>query len=297
MPSGSLINSLRFFEAVARRGSLTGAAMELGVTPGAVSHHMRQLTEQMGETLFIRHGRGIALTETGQRLAQRLTVAFAEVANSVKDVVGTESPVVRLAVCSSFGPGFLIPRLASFYARYPDVGLKLMLYTKPPELSDMVGDALVSTAKDHPGFSSWLLIRETLVTVQAPDVPADRRGSNLLPLITTDIEDNRIGDDWQEYWAHTNQTGDNGRGWLMCSHYLFALEMAKQGLGIALVPDFLAARELQSGALVQHSPLRAPIGQSYYLCIKSSRAKERGLSCLRQWFAEDFPHADDRAPA
>ena len=294
MTRGSMINSLRFFEAVARQGSITGAATELGVTPSAVSHHLRQLTEHVGEQLLARQGRGVALTDAGRRLAGRLTAAFAEVENSVRDAVGVETPVVRLAVCSSSGPGFIIPRLSNFAERYPGIELKLILHGQTPDLTDAVGDAFVSTVKEHPGFWSRLLFREMLLPVQAPGEGATWTDPDSPPLITTDIEDDALGDDWRDYWAYTKQSPrmSDRREWLMCSHYLFALEMAKQGLGVALVPDFLAARDLRSGDLVTPSLQRAPSGRSYYLCIKSTRMRERGLSSLRDWLIDGLGPRD-----
>jgi len=65
-----LIRSLHYFEAVARHGSLKLAAEELGVSQSAVSHQLRDLTTTLGEQLFIRAGRGIALTDTGMRRLQ-----------------------------------------------------------------------------------------------------------------------------------------------------------------------------------------------------------------------------------
>lgn len=99
-----LIRSLHYLEAVARHQSLKLAAEELGVSQSAVSHQLRELTTKLGEQPFIRSGRGIALTPTGQRLADKLAATFSGLQSSLDDVVGSNRPSLRLAVCSSFGP-------------------------------------------------------------------------------------------------------------------------------------------------------------------------------------------------
>lgn len=71
-----LIRSLHYFEAVARRQWVKLAAHELGVSQSAVSHQLKELTITLGEQLLVRAGRGVALTATGRRLAERLSTAF-----------------------------------------------------------------------------------------------------------------------------------------------------------------------------------------------------------------------------
>ena len=115
-----LIRGLHYFEAVARQKSVKLAAEELGVSQSAVSHQLRDLTDALGEQLLTRAGRGIALTETGRRLAEQLATTFSGLQSSLDDIIGMSRPALRLAVCSSFGPGWLIPRLPGFYAAHGD---------------------------------------------------------------------------------------------------------------------------------------------------------------------------------
>ena len=68
----TLIRGLHYFEAVARNVSIKKAAAELKVSESAVSHQLRELTDVLGEHLFVRSGRGIALTPVGAKLSHRL---------------------------------------------------------------------------------------------------------------------------------------------------------------------------------------------------------------------------------
>lgn len=290
------INSIRrlhYFEAVARLGSLSLAAVEFGITQSAISHQLRELSEELGEKLFVKSGRGIRLTETGKRMAEELTAAIARIESSVASVVGGGGgTTVRLAVCSSFAPGWLIPRLATLFDDVPPFDLQLRLYAADPDLTDKIADAFVTSFPEEPGFWSLPLRKELLVAVQSPQRGAKR-------LITTDLEPDRLGADWKDYCklAQLDLEKLNRGPLLQCSHYMLALEMAKAGLGVALVPQFLAEREFAAGTLVALGTTLLPTGQDYYLCIKHTRRNEPALRFLAQWFRKQVARASTHGGA
>ena len=72
------LNALRAFEAAARLQSVSQAAVELHVTHGAISRHVRTLEEDLGRPLFVREGRGLALTADGMRLRDAASDAFTQ---------------------------------------------------------------------------------------------------------------------------------------------------------------------------------------------------------------------------
>ncbi|WP_373505288.1 LysR family transcriptional regulator [Aestuariivirga sp.] len=289
----NILRGLQYFEAVARHRSLRRAAQDLGVTESAVSHQMRRFSDTIGQQLLIRSGRGIALTATGERLAAKLVEAFAGLESLVSDLAGSGEHVLQLAVCSSFGPGWLIGRLDDFYEAHPQIDLQLRLYAQDPLLTNEVADAFVTAYPVRPEHASLKLKDEHLVAVHAP-LPG-RREDQRFALITTDIEKGRVGQDWITFCKRADlKLGDIQQGlWRQCSHYLLALEMAKNGQGIALVPDFLAEHDLCAGSLVAFSDVRLPSHRTYHLCFRKSRAHEPQLQALARWFrsrvAEDRP--------
>ncbi|PSM16698.1 LysR substrate-binding domain-containing protein [Nitratireductor sp. StC3] len=278
------MRALEIFEAVSRHESIHGAAAELGVTQSAVSHQIRKLSEVVGERVVVRSGRGIMLTPAGRRLAAKLQVAFTQIERSLAEVVGTDRDVLRLAICSSFAPGWLIGRLGSFFAAHPEIDLQLRMYAQDPELTDAVADAFVTTLPTERGFWAMQLQAEKLIAV-AP-APESRFASQSLPLVTTTLDPLRLGDDWIAWSriAGVALTDIHTGRWLQTSHYLLALEMAKNGLGMALVPDFLAARDIEAGRLRALSPARLPTEEDYYLCIKAARRDETALRAFEAWF-------------
>src|SRR6478736_1942029 len=80
------LNSLRAFEAAARHLSLTKAAAELNVTAGALSHQIRGLEEHLGQALFVRRVRSIALTDAGRQLYPGLRAGFAQLREAVESL-------------------------------------------------------------------------------------------------------------------------------------------------------------------------------------------------------------------
>jgi len=72
------------------------------------------------------------LTAEGERLATSLSAAFQQIARSVSRSIGRESEIIRLAICSSFGPGWLIDRVSDFHARHPETKLQLRMYAQYP---------------------------------------------------------------------------------------------------------------------------------------------------------------------
>lgn len=183
------LRALEAFESVSRLKSLTAAAEELGVTQSAISHQIRRLTEELGEKLLRRVGRRVELTSAGTRLAINLRSAFDRIDQSLEEAIGSDHATVRLAVCSSFAPGWLIPRLDELYAAHPDIRLQLRMYARDPELTDEVADAFVTTLPTVPGFHALRLKTELLVPVRAVDTGRD------LPLITTTLPPKTLGGD------------------------------------------------------------------------------------------------------
>jgi DNA-binding transcriptional LysR family regulator len=281
----NVLRSLQYFEAVARRRSVKQAAEDLGVTQSAVSHQIRRFSEAIGQQLITKSGRGIALTPAGEKLGQKLSVAFAGLEDLVKNLVGEGQQTLQLAVCSTFGPGWLTERVEGFYRSYPEIDLELRLYAQNPLFANEVADAYVVADELKAGYTAIPLMDEFLVAVEAPASKQQAKGATKHRLITTDPEPDRLGQDWVDYCRVTGtRLSDIQDGsFRLCSHYFLALELAKAGQGIALVPDFLAAREIGSGTVVAFDDTLIPSGRTYYLCIRETRVNETKLKKLTDW--------------
>src|SRR5438477_8220758 len=120
------LNALRAFEAAARHLSLTKAAQELHVTPGALSHQIRGLEDLLGLRLFERRVRALALTAAGKQLYPGLQTGFIHLRDAVAGL--READDARVLVIST-PPGFtakwLAPRLYRFSSAHPDIDARV----------------------------------------------------------------------------------------------------------------------------------------------------------------------------
>lgn len=279
-----MLRSLQYFEAVARLGSVAAAAESLGVSPSAVSHQIKSLKDYLGEDVFVRSGRGIALSDRGQRLQEQVASAFSDIAAAVVDVVGEKRVRLRVAVCTSFGPHWLVKRLPDFYRENPQCDIELRLYTKHPEQTDSVADAIVTANAVADGFDSVDILQEVLVAVRRPglstsDNPAPTR------LVTTDIPPAHLGEEWLNFGVQSKLGVGRMEDmqFVRCTHFVLALELAKAGMGYALIPDFLADEALKKGDLEIAYPERLPSGRTYRLCYKISRNGDPDLRAFARW--------------
>jgi LysR family glycine cleavage system transcriptional activator len=176
----------------------------------------------------------------------------------------------------------LIERLGDFQARHPNIDLQLRLYAQNPLASGEAADAYVIADAVLPGYDQIHLRDEVLVAVAHPSCTGERQ-----PLITTEITPGHVGEDWVHYCAAANLKlpALKEGAFRQCTHFLLALEMARAGQGVALVPDFLARREIRSGSLALHGKARLPSGRTYRLCFRHARAHEPKIAALAAWFS------------
>jgi LysR family transcriptional regulator, glycine cleavage system transcriptional activator len=276
------IRALQVFECVYRHRSIAKAADELAITRSAISHQLRYLRGQIGEELIENTGRNLTFTERGSRLAKSLSFAFSQIESSIQNSISEATPALRVAVCTSFGSGWLIPRV-KFYAHLSDCRMQIKLEAYQPELSDAVADIFFTTTPIKDGFWSIKLLPEDLVAVgTAEQIPPD--GGRDCTLITTDVDERDFLVDWNGYLDLIGRKDLLDKAAVLgASHFVFAIEMAEQGLGIALVPQFLAEQRLAANGLRLWNDTRMPSGRAYYLNVKHARRNEPDIRNFVAW--------------
>lgn len=123
-------NRLRTFQIVTEVGSFTKAGLELGLTQSAVSRQIAALEQELGNALFIRSGRGLVLTETGEyflqmvkEMSKHLALGLARL-NELR--AKPEGPL-RVTTTVGFGSAWLTSRINRFHTLYPDIQVSLLL--------------------------------------------------------------------------------------------------------------------------------------------------------------------------
>jgi DNA-binding transcriptional LysR family regulator len=243
-------DKLRIFHAAAEAGSFTHAGESLSISQSAVSRHISSLERDLAVPLFHRHARGLVLTEQGELLYRTAQEVFSKLASTqilLADSKGKPNGELKVTTTMALGTGWLTPRLNEFMKLYPDIRLQLILDDEILNLTMREADVAIwfgpPTHQD--------LVRRKLFTAHfnvyaSPDY-VKRHGK---PRNTDDLDRHRIltygsvlPSPFKEMnWLET--TGCDGRGArepaLRINSLLALREAVLQGIGVAVLPDYLA---------------------------------------------------------
>lgn len=288
------MQALRAFEAAARERSLTKAAAALHVTHGAISHQIKALEEDLGVRLVERAGRGIRLTDEGERFASRVRAAFAELASAVAELAQRANPRrLRVSCMPSYGARWLLPRIGRFVAAHPDIDLDI---GASPALADFDRDAVdvaIRYGFGHwPGVASEHLADDAFFPVCSPHLAEGR-----LPKQPEDLKRYTLLRTEDEYWKPWFEAvgldwpePDRGPTFSDSSHLLQA---AADGQGVALGRRSLIGKDLHNGVLVKPFAIEVPSPRRYYLVYPPRMRESPKLVAFRTWLREEIDADND----
>ena len=279
------LTALRAFITVARLGSLSEAAKALHLTHGAVSHQIRAIEDMLGQTLLIRQGRGMALTEAGRSYAYQVRPLLEELA-AASAQVGDKSAqsTLVLSVLPSWVMHWLLPRLPDWRHQFPHIHLKLRAGLAFSDLEGDHMDAAIRFGQGHwPHVQVRRLMGEGLVVVASPDLcaPALQRK----PVDWRRWPCMHVGESWATWMAAAGLDGEVTAAGLHFTDSTHLLEAARLGQGVALTRRSIAQALLARGELVLVHPVQAPHPDAYYL-VSPHRAKVKPeLSLFKDWLS------------
>lgn len=274
------LDGVEVFLAVAEHRSFRKASAALGATPSAISQAVRALEARIGAALFIRTTRSVGLTEAGERFLARAKPAFEELvaASAVaRDLGQRPSGLLRLSVPRAAVPILLQPLIASFCEAYPEVEVEIAASEELIDLAAAGFDAGVRLgqfiAADMVAVPLTPPFRLIVVGSPAylarrgrPERPNDLRGHACLRL--------RRSGGALALWS----LADRGRaieiavsGPLIANDFVTMLGAAIEGVGLAQVPEPIAARSVKEGKLVQVLEPFAPTTPGVFLYYPSRR--------------------------
>ena len=159
------LHALRAFEAAARHERFKAAATELGVTPVAITRHVRWMESDLRVALFERLHRGVRLTEAGRQLREELVPAFAAMHLGIEHVRERMArDTLRIGSEAAFAKRWLGPRLDAFHERHPEIHVELRLQEDDPEIDGVIFYGF----RQRFGRNRHLLFEETAFPVCSP---------------------------------------------------------------------------------------------------------------------------------
>lgn len=288
------IASLRALEALDRLGSATAVAEELSLTQSAISRQIQTLESQMGVPLIQRDGRKMELTPPARAYVAEVREALHQIAQaSLRLQVQPRGGTLDLAILPTFGMRWLVPRLADFARLHPEVTINMATRLQPFNFATQPFDAAIHYGDaDWPGTENMLLRTETVVAVCTPDLAMRRplrRAADLMSLPLLHIETRPRA--WADWFAAHGVTQEVPQGTLY-DQFSTITQAALHGLGVALLPDYLAEQDLAAGRLVMTFGGPTRTRGSYYLVWPRAKAQDAALTLFRDWLATQTGEED-----
>lgn len=289
-------SDLQTFVAVIEATSFSEAARRLGTTKSIVSQRMTQLEKRLGSVLLERT-RPLQPTASGRQFyeqARQLLLDLERAEESVRDTQASLRGTLRIAAPMAFTACYLGPLLARFALRYPDLCVDVEADDKLANLRDDRFDLAIRMSRlaDSDLVARTVTVNRHLIcaspaylrergTPQHPDELRDHDG-----LIYFNREPNAM---WslpadgavQSFRIRARLRADS-------AHQL--LEGARAGLGLAILPSFVAVHALLAGELVPVLADHAPSGGHIATVYRKSVRTPGKIQALAQFLAEDIGH-------
>ena len=290
------LTALVEFEAVARLGSFTQAASELGVTQAAVSRQVRFLEETLGVRLFHRLHRSIALTSEGEALYVVVAESMQKIAGVFDRLsIGAEQQELVLGSTAPFAQLRLLPRLPNLKKLDPPLQLRLTTQMFTADLRHVEVDMAVRYGDGSWGDgTSALLFDEEVFPVCSPGfleeygMPGTLEALAALPLVESDSTyEGWMG--WEAWFRSVGYRPPKLNFVLRSSLYTDAVQAAKYGQGVALGWSRLVHDQLARGELVRLMTASCKPRDAYYVVVPHGRTITPAVTRLIDWLREEEP--------
>ena len=250
------LDTIRMFVRVVENGNFSAVARELGIGQPTVSKQIASLEAYLGAQLLARTSRQLALTDAGRDFFDSASKLIAEL-DAAESRIGrgltSPSGRVRVAVAPGFGALYIVPRLPEFFGRYPDVSIEILASDRS---ANLIEDGIDIGIRNGELAESSLIARKIgtspIVVVASPAYLVEHGEPSKL----SDLQNHRCV-------VFSSQTGP--RPWVFAGRngpvsYLpegsFRTNDGEQiraavlrGIGIAQVPHWLSAADLDAGSL------------------------------------------------
>ena len=297
------LNALRAFESAARNLSVSLAAVELCVSPAAISHQIRLFEDYIGLPVLARSGRGVALTDAGKAALGPIQGGFTRFQEAMDaiDALG-ETGVLNVSVAPSFASKWLLPRLHEFQALHPQIDVNVSASVQLVDFArNNVDVAIRYGGGSYSDLHSEKLLAESVYPVCSPELLqsglpltslADLAAHTLLHDDSPDNDPSCPGwDMWLRAAGHAEIDATRGPRFNQAS---LVLESALLGRGVALAKSTLADADVKAGRLVRLFSTTKQVNFAYYFVSPRAKLNLPKVSFFRAWLGAKTGIVDGR---
>lgn len=284
------LNWLRSFEATARHLNFTQAASELNLTQAAISQQVKGLESQLGATLFKRLPRGLELTDAGKAYLPVVHECIRRLATATDEIFGQSKARLLTVRCNLvFFTAWLAPRLHRFQRLYPEVGIR---FTSNIWIEDdgKESDMEIRYGKGTwPGLEADRLTWDKLFPVCSPRLAGDMAPPESPEQLSEYTLLHVIGyEEGWGYWLDQAGFANVRSGYEMQFDTLIsALEMARQGGGIALGRSSLVGGMIDSGELIAPFEFSVDTSEAFHLVRPAFKYIHPHAELFRSWIMDE----------
>jgi DNA-binding transcriptional LysR family regulator len=286
-----MLANIRAFVAVAEAGSFSAAARRAGVAPSVMTKRVDQLEWRIRAALFVRSTRRLTLTDVGERYLATLRTLTQQIDDTLAGMAqasGALEGPIRVKVPTTLGLLHLNPLLNAFLQEQPRISLDVVLADRSVNPAEEGFDLAIGArpesygqVQDHPlvPIRRWLCAAPGyLAQHEAPRTPTDLLAHAALVLATT-------GPRW-ELQGPQGLVGVEVRARLKSNDGLALRQAARDGLGIALLADYLVAEDLASGRLLPVLPAWQAPAIWLKALVPTNRAGVPRIQALLHWLQQ-----------
>ncbi|MEM5456299.1 LysR substrate-binding domain-containing protein [Paraburkholderia rhynchosiae] len=282
------------FEAVARLGSFTLAANEIGVTQAAVSRQIRELEDGLGVRLFHRLHRSNILTSEGEALYNIVSTSLRNIAGGLDRLSrGSEPQELVLATTAAFSHFRLLTKLSGLRELMPHLTIRLTTQMFMADLRQKEIDVAVryGDGKWQDG-TSFLLFEEEVFPVCSPQwLEAHGTPGSLKELAESSLIDYDSTSEgwmaWEEWFRAVGTVPTQMNFSFRCTLYTDAIMAARHGQGVALGWARLLQDLLASGELVRVTDESFKVKDAYYAVVPHGRSISPTVEKLIDWMRRE----------
>lgn len=273
--------ALECLEAVIKHGYVTRAADELNLTQSAVSRQIANLEAYVRQPLFSRVKKRLYPTEAALQFTRNLTPLLEELEQETMRLISAqvENKMLKLGLLPTFGSRWLIPRLANFTEKHPDIHLNIVTgLTFNDFAAAGVDVAVIYGGGDFPGFESTRIMDEQIVPVIAPDnfQDPDIMSYEHLQMATRPTA-------WDD-WLMGRKIDRSSRAFgPKFENFTMMIEAVRSGLGVAVLPYMYVEGDIKRGKLI--APFGDPVSSTngYYLAIADHESESSRTVLFKNW--------------